>query len=72
MNKGLKWMLTGIFLAVASIWCLLFGGAVLGWASVFLLILAIGFFAGGYGYGQQKDAGPPEYPTENNEKEQKS
>lgn len=37
MQKGLKWMLLGIFLALASIWCLLAGtGSV--------LLLAVGFY----------------------------
>lgn len=67
MDKGLKWMLLGIFLAVISVWCLLFGGTILGWLSVFLLILAVGCFAGGYSFGQPKNTEPPEYPIENNE-----
>lgn len=71
MSKGLKWMLMGIFLAVVSVWCLLYGG-VLAAASVFLIILAAGFFMGGYTCGQKKNPYPPEYPMENNKKEQES
>lgn len=40
--------------------------------SVFLIILAAGFFAGGYTYGRPQNSVPPEYPMENHEKEQES
>ncbi len=71
MRKDLKWMLMGIFLAVASVWCMLWGG-ILTALSVFLIILAAGFFAGGYTYGRPQNSVPPEYPMENHEKEQES
>lgn len=79
MSKELKWMLLGVFLAVVSVWCLLFasGNAVLSYLSVFLLILGVGFFAGGYSGGRPRNAEPPDYQMENidienNEKERKS
>lgn len=79
MNRELKWMLLGIFLAVVSVWCLLFasGNAVLSWFSVFLVILAVGSFAGGYTGGQPGNKEPPDYPmgnddTDNNKKEQET
>ncbi len=50
MNKGLKWMLLGIFLAVLSVWCLLAGegDAVFAVVSVILPIVAIVCFATGF------------------------
>lgn len=84
MRWELKRMLLGIFLAVVSIWCLLFasGNAVLSWFSVFLLILAAGNFAGGYvgnqpGPRKPREKDLPDYPmenddTDNNKKEQET
>lgn len=69
MHRDLKWMLMGIFLAVVGVWCALMGGILAG-LSVFVIILAVGFFAGGYAYTHQCNTEPPEYPMENNEKEQ--
>lgn len=38
MNRDLKWMLLGIFLGVAAVWCLVFGSTD---SSLVLLILGV-------------------------------
>lgn len=55
MNKGLKWMLLGIFLAVLSVWCLLAGAGdtVFAVASVILPIVAIVCFATGFSFERE-------------------
>lgn len=69
MIHNLKMMLLGIFLAAASIWCLLFGqnSAFFGWTSIILILAAIISFASGFAPGFPDEKDPPEYP---NEKEQ--
>lgn len=69
MQWELKWMLLGGFLAIVGLWCLIWGG-VLSVVSVFVMILAVGFFAGGYCGGRPGNGSkPPEYPIEKDEAE---
>ncbi len=69
MNRELKMMLLGVFLAAVSIWCLLFGqnSAFFGWTSIILILAAIISFTSGFAPNPPGEKDPPDYP--NDEKE---
>ncbi len=57
MNRGLKSMLLGIFLAVLSVWCLLAGegNAFFTAVSIMLPIVAIVCFAAGFSFEREPE-----------------
>lgn len=63
MNRDLKWMLLGIFLGVAAVWCLVFGSAdrstVLLFLGVYVLPL-VAVICFGTGFTGEGDKPPPD------------